>query len=89
MSKTSKIVSALGLKFASDIDQSPGPLQQRYIWRTMLDGQVRPSHVQREGREFNMSEPIEQQLQNQGLLIDLDEGHPGEPDGCRCRAEFI
>lgn len=47
---------------------------KRYVWRTMLDGRVRPEHRRREGSIFEWSAPP------------LD-GHPGEPPNCRCHAE--
>jgi SPP1 gp7 family putative phage head morphogenesis protein len=45
-----------------------------YIWRTSLDGSVREEHAELEGMRFSWDDPP-------------DEGHPGEPVGCRCRAE--
>ncbi len=45
-----------------------------YIWRTMLDNRVRPSHAEREGRRFSWNAPP-------------DDGNPGDPPNCRCIAE--
>lgn len=47
-----------------------------YIWRTMLDKRVRQSHRKREGKRFRWDKPPE-------------DGHPGHPINCRCRAESI
>jgi SPP1 gp7 family putative phage head morphogenesis protein len=48
----------------------------RYTWRTALDERVRPEHADREGEEFDWSDPP-------------SDGHPGEPINCRCYAEPI
>ena len=47
-----------------------------YRWRNVGDRRVRKLHQQREGREFSYAEPPE-------------DGHPGEPWGCRCYAEPV
>jgi SPP1 gp7 family putative phage head morphogenesis protein len=47
---------------------------ESYIWRTALDERVRPEHAEREGEQFNWTEPPE-------------DGHPGEPINCRCSSE--
>jgi SPP1 gp7 family putative phage head morphogenesis protein len=44
-----------------------------YTWQTMLDDRVRPEHADREGEVFDWNDPPE-------------DGHPGEPAGCRCMA---
>ena len=48
-----------------------------YIWRTSLDERVRPTHISKEGKEFNWNEPPS------------DTGHPGEDYQCRCYAEPV
>ena len=45
-----------------------------YIWRTQCDGQVRPSHLELEGKIFSDD--------NKPSF-----GHPGEDNNCRCWAE--
>ena len=45
-----------------------------YIWRTSLDSRVRQLHREREGEVFKWDSPPE-------------DGHPGQPINCRCRAE--
>ncbi len=45
-----------------------------YIWRTRGDPQVRPSHIENNGKLFAWDNPPET-------------GHPGEDYGCRCTAE--
>lgn len=45
-----------------------------YIWRTSQDGRVRDAHREREGKTFRWDDPPE-------------DGHPGQPINCRCRAE--
>lgn len=52
------------------------PKSQRYIWRTVGDGDVRGSHADREGRFFTWNDPPEG-------------GHPGEDFNCRCWAEPV
>lgn len=47
-----------------------------YRWRGVLDGRERPEHVAREGKAFSWAQPPE-------------DGHPGVPIQCRCRAEPI
>ena len=47
-----------------------------YIWSTVGDHRVRPAHLDREGEAFKWSEPPE-------------DGHPGEPVACRCRARAV
>lgn len=47
-----------------------------YIWRTALDERVRPEHAEREGEQFQWSDPPE-------------DGNPGEPINCRCYAEPV
>ncbi|QJE73761.1 minor capsid protein [Aerophototrophica crusticola] len=47
-----------------------------YVWRTMRDERVRPSHAERDGKVFRWSDPP------QG-------GHPGEASNCRCWAEPV
>ena len=49
---------------------------QKYIWRTVRDSRVRNSHREREGKEFDWSNPP-------------SDGHPGEPINCRCFAEPV
>lgn len=46
----------------------------RYIWRTSNDARVRSEHAARNGQVFSYDDPPE-------------DGHPGEPIRCRCRAE--
>jgi SPP1 gp7 family putative phage head morphogenesis protein len=45
-----------------------------YYWRTMQDKRVRPAHAAREGKYFRWDSPP-------------DDGHPGQPIGCRCIAD--
>ncbi len=45
-----------------------------YVWRTRGDLQVRPSHIENNGKLFAWDNPPET-------------GHPGEDYGCRCVAE--
>ncbi len=45
-----------------------------YIWRTVGDSRTRSEHADREGKIFRWTNPPE-------------DGHPGEPFGCRCWAE--
>jgi hypothetical protein len=45
-----------------------------YIWRTRGDPQVRPSHMENNGKVFSWDNPPET-------------GHPGEDYNCRCTAE--
>lgn len=45
-----------------------------YIWRTRGDPQVRPSHIENNGKVFAWDNPPET-------------GHPGEDYNCRCTAE--
>ena len=45
-----------------------------YTWQTQQDDRVRPEHAAREGKVFEWSKPPE-------------DGHPGEPPNCSCRAE--
>lgn len=47
---------------------------EKYIWRTMKDDKVREEHLVREGKVFSWYQPPK-------------DGHPGEPEGCRCQAE--
>ncbi|MBI4383571.1 MAG: hypothetical protein HY579_06010 [Nitrospinae bacterium] len=47
---------------------------RRYIWRTLKDAKVRPSHLLREGKIFEWASPPE-------------DGHPSEAPGCRCWAQ--
>jgi SPP1 gp7 family putative phage head morphogenesis protein len=46
-----------------------------YVWRTSLDSRVRDDHAEREGDDFDWSDPPE-------------DGHPGQPVQCRCSAQF-
>lgn len=46
-----------------------------YIWRTSEDERVRPSHEEKNGKEFQWNNPPS------------DTGHPGEDYNCRCYAE--
>lgn len=48
-----------------------------YIWRTVGDERVRPTHAIKEGRVFSWDKPP------------ADTGHPGEDYQCRCHAEPI
>jgi len=66
---TSKIrVQKLGIKKA--------------VWETAGDESVRPSHADRDGKEFNIGE---------GLYSSLDGEHliPGVDHNCRCTARYI
>jgi SPP1 gp7 family putative phage head morphogenesis protein len=45
-----------------------------YIWRTVADERVRPTHKEKDRQTFKWSEPPE------------DTGHPGKDYQCRCRA---
>lgn len=47
-----------------------------YIWRTANDERVRDEHAEREGRQYDWSDPPE-------------DGHPGEAIMCRCYAEPV
>jgi SPP1 gp7 family putative phage head morphogenesis protein len=47
---------------------------KHYIWRTVGDNRVRPSHEDFEGNKYSWEEGS-------------PEGHPGEPIQCRCIAE--
>ena len=47
-----------------------------YIWRTVGDSRVRPTHAEREGQVFRWDNPP-------------SDGHPGNAVRCRCRAEAI
>lgn len=47
-----------------------------YIWRTVGDDRVRPTHMARNGDTFSWDEPP-------------PDGHPGQPVRCRCRSEAI
>lgn len=47
-----------------------------YIWHTVGDNRVRDEHDDREGDEFDWSDPPE-------------DGHPGEPINCRCWPEPV
>lgn len=47
---------------------------EHYIWRTVGDNRVRPSHEDFEGNRYSWQEGS-------------PEGHPGEPIQCRCIAE--
>lgn len=60
------------LKEVLDYDVKKNP-DEYYIWRTMLDEKVRPSHEEHEGDAFNWH-------------IASDTGHPGDDFNCRCGA---
>lgn len=47
---------------------------ESYIWRGVMDSRERDEHVAREGKVFRWDDPPE-------------DGHPGQPIGCRCTAE--
>lgn len=47
-----------------------------YEWITAGDERVRPKHEERDGEVFKWSKPPE-------------DGHPGEPVACRCRARAV
>lgn len=47
----------------------------RYVWVTVGDDRVRPSHVANEGKVFKWSRPPP------------ETGHPGDDINCRCRAQ--
>jgi len=47
-----------------------------YVWRTASDGRVRDEHFERDGDTFRWDNPP-------------DDGHPGEPIQCRCRAVAV
>jgi len=55
------------------------PHPHYYVWRTQMDGKVRKSHLQREGKVFHID--------------DKKVNHPGkgcgEDAGCRCDAEAL
>lgn len=53
---------------------------EAYYWRTMGDSKVRWRHVQREGKLFDYANPPRETP---------DDGHPGEPPGCRCYPEPV
>lgn len=50
---------------------------KKYIWRTMLDDRVRPTHAANEGKIFDLDNPPPHT------------GHPGTEINCRCEFEFI
>lgn len=52
-----------------------------YVWRTALDGDVRPSHAEMEGQVCSFSDPPE--------VGDEGAHGPGEIYNCRCYAEPI
>jgi hypothetical protein len=47
-----------------------------YRWRSLNDDRVRPEHLARHGRLYAWAYPPE-------------DGHPGEPYGCRCKADDV
>lgn len=51
-----------------------------YIWRTMRDGDVRPSHKEMEGKYVRWGQPP---------TLDNMEGHAGCTPNCRCFAEIV
>lgn len=71
---------------------------ERYVWRTSRDERVRGyekpdtwpgSHVAREGEVFEWGRPIEEQLDEKGLVSADIDGPPGTPINCRCYAEPV
>jgi SPP1 gp7 family putative phage head morphogenesis protein len=54
----------------------------RAIWRTSGDERVRPSHADRDGKEFNLDEGLESELDDLSLI-------PGVDFNCRCVAEYV
>jgi SPP1 gp7 family putative phage head morphogenesis protein len=49
----------------------------KYIWATVGDDRVRPSHRDQDGKTFSWDEPP---------LVDGEEAHPGQQINCRCVA---
>lgn len=49
-----------------------------YVWTSMRDSRVRDTHAELDGEVFDVDGPG-----------DPDEGHPGEPFGCRCVAFYL
>lgn len=54
----------------------------RAVWKTAHDERVRPSHVDREGKEFELSEGLYSSIDGKKLL-------PGVDYNCRCTATYI
>lgn len=52
------------------------------IWDTADDDSVRPSHADRDGKEFNLSEGLYSSMDGQHLI-------PGVDYNCRCTARYI
>ena len=54
------------------------PWMENYVWRTMLDHKVRPTHMANEGRIFSLvQEPFPPM------------GYPGTEPFCRCQADPV
>jgi len=57
-------------------DKNADTKKGKYTWHTVGDGNVRPSHAERNGKVFSWDTPP-------------DDGHPGEAYNCRCTAEDV
>lgn len=55
---------------------------EKAVWRTSKDERVRPSHKQRDGKEFELKEGLYSSIDRKELL-------PGIDYRCRCFAEYI
>lgn len=64
-------------KFAAELNQARQTELgiKGYVWRTSNDERVRASHAEKEGRDYEWSDPPS------------DTGNPGEDVNCRCWAE--
>ncbi len=67
------VKALLAIKAATNIEATP-PEKSYYVWATVGDDKVRPSHAANDGMIFSWDEPP-------------STGHPGEEAGCRCSAE--
>jgi len=57
-------------------DKNADTKKGKYTWHTVGDGNVRPSHAERNGKVYSWDSPP-------------DDGHPGEAYNCRCTAEDV
>ncbi|MFM2044590.1 MAG: hypothetical protein RLY86_3166 [Pseudomonadota bacterium] len=73
---TGRIDPGDGTEQALAIAAAADTLRGGYIWRTLQDDKVRPSHAERDGRSFAWREPP-------------PGGHPGTEPNCRCWAEPV
>lgn len=55
---------------------------KRAIWETAGDDTVRPSHVERDGKEFDLSEGLYSSIDGKFLI-------PGVDYNCRCTARYV